>query len=675
MLTKPTPNPPNTNQQREEASLARGETLEPEDSEDEDDIVDMDDDEVLQLTHVRKKYRNKAGEVKWKIIEDGGVVTVGTPPAKNTFDVHDTDIDFDQPIKDVFFKYMFANIEGHARLMHDYHSDKRSSNYDTYKDCGFTMMDLTSDDEDSQIKICYLLMAAAATEVERGVDNLFKKGPSGGRHHYPDFGKHINVLYYKLFIAAAPFMWGEKKNWYCRKDEIPAAVFKPLFVNLHGKRKDLLEGMVKLLIIDETIWEWKPKTSKHGGAFHLVFEPRKPKDMGIMNHDSIECSSNLMVYRDFVEAPEVQRQKKYSGQPSHLPCKTKIDQGTAVMCRQVEGSHLAKEGHALGDAYFGSVMCAVELKKLFGVESTFIVKGHTYLFPKSSLLAIMNARHKGKCVGNSVSMTITIAGVDLLASVYAWSKAGRAFLISSGASTAVAADPYTSHYEDEFGTVQKKEIPRPQVFDVYYAHNWKIDEFNRQRQGTIRLERSWPTQKVFFRMLTSVFSECLVDAHRIYKAYDSDVYGKMGVIKFIDLLVGELPVKASRAGAAAGLTNGIAGAAAKPLIATPSRKTVNKKRKLDGTGVGSSHQQSCHVCRRYYEKYRFTSYKCPECKTPLCFVDRRHGNGNETGFPKRFKTCYDEHLNSDMPGVRCNRKRKRQMPGKCHHQNRATGKD
>lgn len=117
---------------------------------------------------------------KWKIIEDGGVVTVGTPPAKNTFDVDDTDIDFDQPIKDVFFKYMFANIEGHARLMHDYHSDKRSSNYDTYKDCGFTMMDLTSDDEDSQIKICYLLMAAAATEVERGVDNLFKKGLNWG---------------------------------------------------------------------------------------------------------------------------------------------------------------------------------------------------------------------------------------------------------------------------------------------------------------------------------------------------------------------------------------------------------------------------------------------------------------------------------------------------------------
>ena len=39
------------------------------------------------------------------------------------------------------------------------------------------------------MKQCYLLIIASATEIVNGIENLWKAGPSVGRHNYPDFGK------------------------------------------------------------------------------------------------------------------------------------------------------------------------------------------------------------------------------------------------------------------------------------------------------------------------------------------------------------------------------------------------------------------------------------------------------------------------------------------------------
>jgi hypothetical protein len=59
--------------------------------------------------------------------------------------------------------------------------------------------DPEAEDPDWKVKQAYTLMIAAALEIENGVENMWKRGPSGGRHDYPDFGKYMPINHFKVF--------------------------------------------------------------------------------------------------------------------------------------------------------------------------------------------------------------------------------------------------------------------------------------------------------------------------------------------------------------------------------------------------------------------------------------------------------------------------------------------
>jgi hypothetical protein len=78
-------------------------------------------------------------------------------------------------------------------------------------------------------------MIAAASEIENGVENLWKHGPSGGRHDYPDFGKYIMPInHFKVFQAAAPYCWCEKKHWYVEKRDRSWDIFGPCLQQMNS---------------------------------------------------------------------------------------------------------------------------------------------------------------------------------------------------------------------------------------------------------------------------------------------------------------------------------------------------------------------------------------------------------------------------------------------------------
>jgi len=64
-------------------------------------------------------------------------------------------------------------------------SDSRATYYDTVKKDKITFYDSSTADPDWMLRQCNLLMIASATEVVNGIDNLWKSGPSVGRHAYP----------------------------------------------------------------------------------------------------------------------------------------------------------------------------------------------------------------------------------------------------------------------------------------------------------------------------------------------------------------------------------------------------------------------------------------------------------------------------------------------------------
>ena len=234
-------------------------------------------------------------------------------------------------------------------------------------------------------------MIAACNEVRVGVDNLWKRGASKGRLAYPDFGQYMPINMFKAWQHAASFCWCDKEHWYKDKRDRPWEVFLPALDQYNGKRRKLLK--VVLLLLDESMSGWRPKTSKLGGAPNLTYEPRKPVSLGTMFRNGVECISGIIVNQDVVQPPEVQARKKYQDEPSALPNKEKIPSHVAEVLRQAEDANVVKGGWVGGDSWFGSVMTCIELYKKLGLYSTFIVKTNTILFPQKAMFKVLKARH------------------------------------------------------------------------------------------------------------------------------------------------------------------------------------------------------------------------------------------------------------------------------------------
>jgi hypothetical protein len=203
--------------------------------------------------------------------------------------------------------------------------------------------------------------------------------------------------------------------------------------------------------------------------------------------------------------------KDFFGAESHLPDDSTISAHTAEVLRQVEGAKVVKGGWVGGDSWFGSVATAVELKCRLQVHSTWIVRQNNQFYPMRALHAVLKARHGGHPAGHWVVMRTTIGGVKLFALAYAWSQKGVSYFLSTCGKTSPAATMYKTHFEDDFGCVQTRDINRPEIAHFLYDYLPLIDEHNNQRQSILNLERSWPTRNCWFRLLVTVTGMCVVD--------------------------------------------------------------------------------------------------------------------------------------------------------------------
>lgn len=174
-----------------------------------------------------------------------------------------------------------------------------------------------------------------------------------------------------------------------------------------------------LLILDESMSGWKPKTSKLGGSPNCTLEPRKPVPLGTMFKNGAERKSGLIVFNDAVQNLEQQVQKRCNNLDSHSLDGGKVLVHTSEVLRQARGACVPSEGWVVGDAWFGSVSSCVELMKWIGVYSTFVIKTNTNFYSMIALYRILQARHKNRPAGHWAAMKTTIAGVLIMAIAYA----------------------------------------------------------------------------------------------------------------------------------------------------------------------------------------------------------------------------------------------------------------
>jgi len=634
-------------------------------------FTEMSKEDIQAARLFEMKYGNGDNDViEWEILRDDEHITEDNDHMEWPDDLEvKKDIDFNMNnqvfLADIFFKDFFPCIKGHAKLIDEFHTDQRSPMFQTVREEKIHFhQEGVDEDPDWVVKQCYLLMIAAVTEAEVGVDNLWKRGESGGRHKHPDFGQYVPKNVFKAFSCAAAFVFADRKWWYADKRDRDWDIFTPVLESFNEKRRALFHCI--LLMLDESMSAWKPKTSKTGGLPNLTNEPRKPVDLGSQLRNAVECFTGVLAYQDIVMGPEKQRRKKYYysdveamlREPTSLPKKEEMSAHTAEVLRQVEGAGLPVGGWVGGDAWFGSVMTSVEVKKRLGVHSTFIVKNNKNYFPMEILHSILKARHGSHPAGHWVVMRAVIGHVPLFAIAYAWSQKGVSYFISTCGKTTPSPHKYEAKFEDDWGNTSFREIPRPDILHILYEYVPLIDEHNKSRQSILALEKRWQTRNPWFRLITTIVGMSVVDMYRLYRHHKIKVDGwtpqemdSLRIIRFTDLLCGHLrPWKYQHRRTAQGR---------KPVLERIRDKDGNTTTEPTGwqkdnrnSTVGNPITHHCYICRRYLTDkgttiYRKTSHWCKDCHMPLCDKSRVGLDGG------RELTCVDEHCNTDEDEFAC----------------------
>lgn len=95
-------------------------------------------------------------------------------------------------------------------------------------------------DPDAKVKLCFQILIAGSTERGNGVQNLWKRGFRSDQSQYADFGQYIDLITFRAFLSAIPFVWADKKYWYCDTEETPWEVLMPCLRSFNEQRKSLL---------------------------------------------------------------------------------------------------------------------------------------------------------------------------------------------------------------------------------------------------------------------------------------------------------------------------------------------------------------------------------------------------------------------------------------------------
>jgi hypothetical protein len=284
----------------------------------EEALSQLDEDTLKAATVFECTYQDNSPPILWKIWgENEYIENDAKYKAIKERSFPHFEIDFEnKELHENFFQHVWPDMTGWASRMDRYLSDPQAEWHQTYKNKQIKFHDRENDDPDWKVKQCILVMIAAATEMEQGM-NCWNAGKGPGRKYYPGFGQWVPKDEFECFKSCAAWMWADEKWWFCDRQDVDWEAFMPTIDKWNFTRTKLC--VCWLLMLDEAMSGWKPKTSKRGGLPNITFEPRKPVDLGTKFRNSAECHSGIFMHIDPVMCPEKQDGKTYADLPNHLP--------------------------------------------------------------------------------------------------------------------------------------------------------------------------------------------------------------------------------------------------------------------------------------------------------------------------------------------------------------------
>ena len=183
----------------------------------------------------------------------------------------------------------------------------------------------------------------------------------------------------------------------------------------------------------------------------------------------------------------------------------------------------------VADSYFASVGAAIRLKEI-GLRFIGVVKTATKEYPMRHLASVVLPEGRGSRCG--LLTTDEHTGTQLLA--FVWVDRDRRYFISTCSSLAegnIICRQRWSQVNKEVNAEperQERRIRQPKAAETYYTGCSKIDQHNRHRQDTLRLERKLQTNEWHKRVNITIMGMIVVDAYLLGKACSSYSTGGNG---------------------------------------------------------------------------------------------------------------------------------------------------
>ena len=103
-------------------------------------------------------------------------------------------------------------------------------------------------------------------------------------------------------------------------------------------------------------------------------------------------------------------------------------------------------------------------------------------------------------------------GQKLVAIGYKYnSKKVLHFVTTHGAGSTTKGKPYKMKYNDQYGNVCYRDVPRPAIISRNFEHSNCVDVHNQMRQSHLALEECWVTTNGWFRIFTTLIGMTVTD--------------------------------------------------------------------------------------------------------------------------------------------------------------------
>jgi hypothetical protein len=325
--------------------------------------------------------------------------------------------------------------------------------------------------------------------------------------------------------------------------------------------------MVKVVVpgpcitVDELMSQWKGLEAEYklNGVPHLTKVKAKPQGTGTMLKAAADSTTNIIIRMEIVEEKSSMQLKEYcfrTGQAAndadYQANSPKLPHHVATTLRLVKPWHGSLR-RVIGDSWFGSVPCAIELR-VRGLYSSLTVKTAHKGFPKKVLTDWFGGKKRranlprGSCKYLTTRFSNLGRGINgqvIVASGWADKKC-KTIVSTSGHTVAgppskrirhkVVLNPDSGQLEQ---TVVTHQVPRDSMLASFFDAFPAVDINDHYRQGILAMETNWNTKKYHLRVFSSVFGICLTNSFLAYK-YESAEDDKMEFREFLGQLAHEL---------------------------------------------------------------------------------------------------------------------------------------